>query len=97
MIGNLNDWVGGILLGVGLAFVILGWLAAWSEYRKPRPDLDARLEGSEISVLDLAKMIEAATKLLEALTKAQLWLATTFIGITFVGIGLWVLSTNALA
>ena len=86
----MNEIVGGGALILGVAFVLICLYAAWRESRQPATTATAR--GAE--AIDLPKLIEAVTKLIEALTKAQFWLAATLVGLFLIGYGSWVLATD---
>lgn len=79
-----NEIVGAVALIIGAIFVVIGLGGAWRESQRP-PAI--RQQGLE----DISKLIEQVTRLIEALTKAQFWLASTFVGGFFIAYGTWVL------
>lgn len=86
----MNEIIGVVALILGVLFVLIGLGAAWRESQ--RQGSTAGSVGPQ--GIDLATLIEALAKLVEALTKAQFWLATTFVGMFLIGYGSWVLEAD---
>ena len=83
---QVNILLGIVFILIGLAFIFLGFAGALltlvKDARRPR---HGAAPGGGLA--DITKLLEAVTKLFEAMAKGPLWLAATFVGLVLIGYG----------